>query len=416
MSKTNNICRYIILFLVVVTPLYYGSVDWWVTYLIEASVLLAVFLWFMGMIHNRQIHIHRLAPIPYLGLFLLLCLISFWQTDYKWVGRRELLLYLTGIGVYFLASHLFNRISYLQLFNRTLLILGTTLSLVGILQYFGLLAHPWWLSYKLSATYVNKNHFAGYINMIIPFAITRIYFNRDAGKRMLVVYSLVVMFVAMVFTFSRGGWISLLLSSTFLCLTLFEPKKKKLKWAAASFFLVPIAFLLFADVGVRNIENISKPEGSYAYKRQGEINLPVRRRIYRSTVSMIEDHWVLGCGPGSFATVFPRYRVAGLDFRVDYAHSDYLQIVAELGIAALPLLFMIAWSTMKAGWIKAGSAVSQTEKGTTLAAMAGIIAISTHSALDFNMHIPANAFLFMVLLALASAKPVTKKNKGSINV
>jgi O-antigen ligase len=415
MSKTNIICRSIILLLVVVTPLYYGSVDWWVIYLIETSVLFAVFLWFWGMIQKGRIHIHRLAPIPYLGLFLLLCLFSFWQTDYKWVGRRELLLYLTGTGVYFLVAHLFNRIRYLQLLNKTLLILGTTLSLVGILQYFGVLVHPWWLGYKLSATFVNKNHFAGYINMIIPFAITRIYLNREAGKRMLVVYCLIVMFLTILLTFSRGGWISLLLSSTFLCLVLIDPQKKKLKWAAASFFLVPIAFLLFADVGVKNIENISKPEGSYAYKRQGEINIPVRRRIYRSTVSMIEDHWVLGCGPGSFATVFPRYRVAGLDFRVDYAHNDYLQIAAELGLAALPLLFLIIWSTLKAAWIKARSATSETEKGTTLAAMAGIIAILAHSALDFNLHIPANAFLFMVLLALASARPVSKRKNDDLN-
>lgn len=414
MKKTNIICRYIILILLVVTPLYYGSVDWWVIYLIEAAVFLTVFLWIWGMIQNRLIHIHRLAPIPYLGLFLLLSLISYWQTDYKWVGRRELLLYLTGIGVYFLATHLFNRVRYLLQLNRTLLILGTTISLVGLLQYFGVLAHPWWLGPKLSATYVNKNHFAGYINMIIPFAITSIYFNREAGKRILVVYSLIVMFSAILLTFSRGGWISLLFSSTFLCLSMFDPKKKKVKWAAVSFFLVPIAFLLFADIGVKNIENINRPEGSYAYKRQGEINLPVRRRIYRSTVSMIKDHWVLGYGPGSFGTVFPRYRVAGLDFRVDYAHNDYLQIAAELGLASLPLLILIAWSTLKAAWIKVRSASSQTEKGTTLAAMAGIIAIMAHSTLDFNMHIPANAFLFMVLLALASSRPASKMKNPDV--
>jgi O-antigen ligase len=402
-TKTSGFCRIFLMFLLAVMPLYYGSVDLWVIYPIEATVFLLIFLWFFGMILKGEIHVQRLAPAPYLGMFVLLCLISFIQTDYRWVGRRELLFYMAGVGVYFLAAHHLNRIRYLRLLNRILLILGTTLALIGILQYFKVVAHPWWKGYKLSATYVNKNHFAGYLNLIIPFAVTGAYFGRDLGKRILMFYSLAVMFAALLFTFSRGGWISLLFSSIFLSLTLFGPERKKLKWTLASIFAVPIFILLFADVGVKNIENIwQKGEGD-------EINLPVRRKIYRSTLAMISDHWVLGTGPGSFAEAFPRYRVAGLDFRVDYAHNDYLQAMAELGLGALPLIVLIAWTSFRAAWRKIHLVTSQTEKGMILASLAGIISILVHSALDFNLHIPANAFLFMVLLGLASAHPISAK-------
>ena len=386
--KTGNICRFILMFLTVVTPLYYGSVDWWVVYLIVAMVFSAIFLWLFEMIHKGSIHIYRLAPMPYLGLFLLLGLLSVWHSDYKWLGKRELLLYLAGIGVCFLSAHLLNRIRYLRLFNRTLLITATTLSFIGILQY--LLAHP--SGYKLSATFVNKNHFAGYLNMIIPFAITGIYLDKEIGKRIFLIYSLVIMLTAMLFTFSRGGWISLLFITIFLGITLFNPEKKKLKWAAISFFMLPILFLLFVNLGIKNI---SQP------KRKDEINLPVRRRIYRSTLAMIGDHWVLGTGPGSFAAAFPRYRVAGLDFHVDYAHNDYLQFAAELGLGVLPIILLIIWTSFRAAWGKIRLSNSRTEKGTTIAAMAGILSILVHSAMDFNLHIPCNTYLFMVLLGLA---------------
>lgn len=50
-------------------------------------------------------------------------------------------------------------------------------------------------------------------------------------------------------------------------------------------------------------------------------------------------------------------------------------------------------------------------RGTTLGALSGITAVLFHSAVDFNLHIPANAILFTVLAAVVAAPiPRIRKN------
>jgi hypothetical protein len=50
--------------------------------------------------------------------------------------------------------------------------------------------------------------------------------------------------------------------------------------------------------------------------------------------------------------------------------------------------------------------------GVALAAMTGIVAILAHSVVDFNLHIPANAILFTVLVALVVAGPVQRNGRN----
>jgi hypothetical protein len=52
------------------------------------------------------------------------------------------------------------------------IILGSFLSAFGILQYLDLFGHSWWIPQEfLSATFVNHNHFAGLLELIIPVTV-----------------------------------------------------------------------------------------------------------------------------------------------------------------------------------------------------------------------------------------------------
>jgi hypothetical protein len=54
-------------------------------------------------------------------------------------------------------------------------------------------------------------------------------------------------------------------------------------------------------------------------------------------------------------------------------------------------------------------------RGMAFSSVMGIISLMIHSSTDFNFRIPANAALFMVILALgwiALAMPVEKRAKG----
>jgi O-antigen ligase len=127
-----------------------------------------------------------------------------------------------------------------------------------------------------------------------------------------------------------------------------------------------------------------------------------REKIYGGIVEMIQDHPILGAGPGTFATIYTQYQPPGFGRRYFYGHNDYLQLISETG---LPLIAIMVWMIIalyKKGLNKLKNP-SRLVRGITLGAMSGITAILFHSTVDFNLHIPANAILFTVLAAFVAA-------------
>jgi O-antigen ligase len=89
---------------------------------------------------------------------------------------------------------------------------------------------------------------------------------------------------------------------------------------------------------------------------------------------------------------------------VDHAHNDYLELLADTGLmgglCGLGFIALLLWQGLKrlesAKW---GSA--RAIRGGSLAACAGLL---IHSLVDFNLHIPSNALLFLLLAGAATAK------------
>jgi len=129
---------------------------------------------------------------------------------------------------------------------------------------------------------------------------------------------------------------------------------------------------------------------------------------------MISDHPLIGTGPGTFATVYTQYQPPGLANRRFYAHSDYLQLISEVGLAVAVVIVWMIIALYRKGFKKLKNP-SRLVRGSTIGAMAGITAILVHSISDFNLYIPANAILFTVLVALA-AGPVPLDNVSRIRI
>ena len=117
---------------------------------------------------------------------------------------------------------------------------------------------------------------------------------------------------------------------------------------------------------------------------------------------------------GSFVTVYPAYQTEPQDLVIEHAHNDYIEAVAETGLVggvlifAALLLFMrntfrnlTAQLKHEPGWIQLGAAI----------ACCGLL---THSLVDFNLHIPANAswFAFCAGLATLSGQVIPRRGEG----
>ena len=132
-----------------------------------------------------------------------------------------------------------------------------------------------------------------------------------------------------------------------------------------------------------------------------ETFLSSRGWIWRDTFSMIRANPILGVGLGAYETAFPIYSESDGSLRVPQAHNEYLQVAADAGIVGLliALWFIVAiFRTVLRGVRSRDPLLA----GLALGSGGGIFAMLVHSMFDFNLQIPSNALLFLLLVAVAS--------------
>ena len=125
------------------------------------------------------------------------------------------------------------------------------------------------------------------------------------------------------------------------------------------------------------------------------------------------DHFWWGAGPAHYDYRFREYRPERVQLQPDRVHNDYLNLLADWG-AAGGIIVLAGMAAFAAGLWETRKRVRRAEKdlggrGTSnrfaffLGASAGLLALAVHSAVDFNLHIPANAILGVTLLALLTS-------------
>jgi hypothetical protein len=138
-----------------------------------------------------------------------------------------------------------------------------------------------------------------------------------------------------------------------------------------------------------------------------------RRALWSGTYQMWRDHPVWGGGPGHFDERFRAYRTRLFQMSAGHAHSDYLQVLADWGIAgAAPLLaalVMFLWPMSK-HWIKtvldptALNAVATNHFALTCGGLAGILALLAHSLVEYQWYAPGVMLTFIGIIAMLIAQ------------
>ena len=127
-----------------------------------------------------------------------------------------------------------------------------------------------------------------------------------------------------------------------------------------------------------------------------------RIHIWGVTLKVIGDNLPLGAGLGAYAQAFTRFDPSGGYERVEQAHNDYLQIVADAGIVGLIIGALFLFWFFREG-IRNASGSNTFRRGVAVGAFAGCFAILIHSLFDFVLHITAVSVMFLTLLAILVA-------------
>ncbi len=436
-----------LLLTMVVSTLAFGSVEPWSIAILDLMIVLLLLLWGIKIFADGKLTFSMPATaLPLIVVLVYGALQGFSFTDQN--GRRwsismdaeatrlslEVTLCLTIAML--VAANFFEGRERIALLRNFLIFFGFGLSVFGLIQHFTWNGKYYWIFDPLMPAsspfgpFVNHNHFAGYIEMIVPIPVALIVTRAVRGEiSLLYGFAAMLMSVATIISLSRGGMVSLV--SGIMFVIIFGLRPSMVKEGASSSLRFPLflsrvgaaAVLVFtigagiwwmgSDAVVRRIEktDISTEERSSTPGR--ETIYQSRGWIWRDTLSMIRQNWVLGVGLGAFETTYPIYSRRDGYTTVSQAHNDYLQILADAGVigalAALAFIFLVFRDSFR----------GQRHRDPDLSAIAlgcggGIFALLVHSLFDFNLQLPSNALLFLILTAVISSISRTVK-QGRVN-
>lgn len=391
--------------LLVFAVLAHGGVEEWARAVFETGAGLLFLCWALRLCSRGEPSLFISPLLPSLAVFVLLILAqwAFHLTASPYATRVELQLLLADILVLFLAVQCFRTLDEWKGFVWFLMTFAFVVAIFGILQHLTFNGKLYWFREMRFGgipfgPYVNRNHFAAFAELTAPLALVPLVLGKVRRERLFIVGVFAVVQVgALLLSASRGGILSFGCQLVVLALVLLLRREKgKPLFVAAAVMLVAVG--LVSWLGVRRIiERFSAMQSLEATDNK-------RVAMWRGTWHIFLDHPVLGTGLGTLQTVYPFYETLYDGKVVNHSHNDYLEALAETGILGglccaffLGALFLESLRRLRPP--SSSFAVSL-----HLAGVIACLGFLIHGLVDFNLHIPANAILFLLMAHLATAE------------
>jgi len=460
----SNIIYFIFISILIFSPLAFGTVEMWSLAVMEISAMLAAwaYIYLVPKRDDRRFYEPPgIKPLLCLVFYILVQLVPMPAEFVRLISPSSYSVYEGGAGVtgqlswiplsvhpkatlsefmrfascaafYVLTVQLLARGKYLKRTVVLITLFGAALALFSMFQAFMPNGKIYWFraveAGNIFGPFVNRNHYAGLMSMIIPVAlalfvafkpaivydslrnrISDMLSSGEINNHILMGIAAVVMTVSVFLTLSRGGVISLCAAVCFFYLLVLMKRGGK-KRAAFILLISFIALLVVGWFGWAPVVSRFQLLQDYKLAEAGTLD---RIEIWKNSIAIIKDFPLTGSGFGSLSSIYPKYETEWAELRVIYSHNDYIQLVAEGGLIALAL----------AAWFMC-SVISSTLKVIRerrddysillyMGSLAGIFAILVFSVADFNMHIGSNALYFFFLVGLAVSASHTRLHKGT---
>ena len=442
-DQMNSTLSGVIFFLLCAIPVFaaiaFGGVDMWALGIFSLAAGVIFVLWLADAWKKSEFNFNtNLLQLPLIGL-ILIGLIQLLPVGGANISGELLSIPATAslsidpsltrfavikfviLAVFFAAAYTFiNSQKRLQKIVLTIIISGTAMAIFGILQR---LANPAAI-YGIRpagqaipfASFVNQHHFAGFMEMTLGITLALIFGKAvKKDRQIFYIFAAVIMGMAVVFTSSRGGMISMLGVTGLVILAVFLQKKKKIKTAdgedeiesnfSRNIYLfgggLTFIVILFGSVLLLGGDQ-SLMRGIGLVNAQDDLT-GGRTHFWSVALQIFKDNPIFGAGLDAFATAFPKYDTWNGTFRVENAHNDYLQILADTGILGFICVLSFIVLFFKQSLKTIVSSLDNFRRSAAIGATAGCFGILLHSFFDFPLRTTSNAFFFLTLVVIATA-------------
>ncbi len=416
-----------VLFLLVFTPLAFGTVEVWSEAVAELVVLAVVVAWVAGNLRNWELRVELppgwLPAALFLGLVALQAAAPGGSLDAH--ATRRLGLKLAAVAALLLVCYNTYR-SRAQVHRAvwTMIGTGTALAVLGIVQRMTWNGRLYWVGPPAHGAafgpFVNRTHFAGLMVAVVPAALALMLTSRrgragsgrgrarswreraqrtladEGGRRFLLRFLVLLMGGAALVSGSRGGLVAVLASVLAMAVVAAgggSRWRRLLGLAGVAALIVLAAVWIGADVFYGTVEHLGA--------EVGDPERSPRVRLWADAMRLWRTAPLLGTGLGTFGVALPAFRTIGAPVVYAHAESDWVELLADTGLVGLGLALAAAVACaipLAAGRHGAGAG------GRPLVA-AGLVALlgaGLQGVANYNLPVMSNQIYVAVLLALAA--------------
>lgn len=251
-------------------------------------------------------------------------------------------------------------------------------------------------------SFVNSNDFAAIIVMLLCVPLGLLFAGAvPRDKKLVYVVAIALMATSLLLSGSRGGLVALLAALVFLVILTTRTKTTKEIVLKAALSLLLVAGAIGGAIFVGGETSLSRM-GESASELESTPETSTRLHIWKVTLDVISDHLPFGAGLGAYPQAYTKSDTLSGYQRVEQAHNDYLQILADAGIVGLVLGLTFLFALFRQGF-ESARVENNFRRGIAFGAFAGCFGVLVHSLFDFVLHITAIAVMFLTLMAMLVA-------------
>jgi O-antigen ligase len=388
-------------------PLAFGAVEAWAVFVLEASTALLFSLWAWRQAGADEWNIRDnplFRPMLLFGTVVLVQLVLGW-TAYRHDTFSQALLYVAYGLLAFLVVQCLRRSSQAKALAVAISTYGVAVAGFALLQGLSPNGKLYWIRTprfggSIYGPYVNHNHYAGLMEMLIPVPLVFCLSRYARGRiRMLVAGGAALMVGTIFISGSRGGMVAVVVELIVLGVVLVRMEHgAKAATAIGIFGAMVLGILVWIGGGA-----LGKRLLTIGPETKHELSGGLRWTVNKDGIRMFARKPILGWGLGTFPTAYPRFRTFYTNFFVNEAHDDYLQLLVETGVVGFALMLWFLVRLYRNAAKKLSDWPNDINGAVALACLLGCTGILVHSFVDFNLQIPANAAWFYVLCVIAAS-------------
>ncbi|MDQ6860938.1 MAG: O-antigen ligase family protein [Verrucomicrobiota bacterium] len=250
--------------------------------------------------------------------------------------------------------------------------------------------------------FVDPDHLAGLLELVGALGLgVASWSRRPAWVRVLLGYLTIVCYFGLVLTGSRGGYLGALASIlTFILLSLTivvrASSRSLVRTAGTGLLLVVIASAATWFLVQKNAMISSRVDALFTVD-------PERPQLWQAAVEQWKLDPTFGTGGGTYPFYARQLRAGSMEDEPSDVHNDYLHLLCEYGVVGVLAFGAFFFAHARHAWrvfaaigprrVAQGGLLSSDRVALTIGAFAAMAAYAVHSAVDFNLHIPANALI-----------------------